>query len=121
MSEATKNLIQMALDQDYNNANKTFGDIMTIKMNDLLDQEKIRLADQIYNGIEQEDDIDDISDDEVEAMLDTDEDEDAVEEEELQEPDTDDEESVGDEDDTDEDEGLEREDDFEGDEGSEES
>ena len=118
MSEATKELIQMALDQDYNNANKTFGEIMTIKMNDLLDQEKIRLSDQIYNGIEQEDDI---SDDEVEAMLDTDEDEDAVEEEELQEPDTDDEVGMDDEDDADEDEGLEREDDNEGDEGSDES
>lgn len=98
----------MALDQDYNNANKTFGEIMTIKMNDLLDQEKIRLADNIYNGSED----DDISDEEVEAMLDADEDEDAEEEDSrVQEPDTDDEIEMGEEDDTDEDEGLEREDD----------
>lgn len=120
MSEATKELIQMALDQDYNNANKAFGEIMTIKMNDLLDQEQIRLADQIYNGVE-ETDIDDISDEEVEAMLDADEGEDATEEEDLQEPDADDEIDMDDEDDTDEDEGLERADDNEGDEGSEES
>ena len=52
MSEAVQDMIQNALDQDYNNANKVFGDIMTIKMNDLLDQEQTKLADAIYNGVQ---------------------------------------------------------------------
>lgn len=76
MSEAVKDMIQQAMDQDFNNANKTFADIMTIKMDDLLDQEKIRLADQIYNGVEpddeNEDDVvgDEDGDDQLELDLD---------------------------------------------------
>ena len=59
MSETQENnpvqdLIKYSIDQDYTQASKTFGDIMTIKMNDILDQEKIRLSDQIYNGVEDE-------------------------------------------------------------------
>ena len=49
-----QDLIRSALEKDYNNANKTFGEVMTIKMSDLLDQEKIRMADQVYNGAEEE-------------------------------------------------------------------
>tara|TARA_B100001287_G_C22680084_1_gene529840 strand:+ start:2882 stop:3220 length:339 start_codon:yes stop_codon:yes gene_type:complete len=52
-------LVQHALDQDYNKANKIFGDMMGTKINDVLDQEKIRLADQIYNGVEADDEDDD--------------------------------------------------------------
>ena len=51
-----QNLIQNAIDQDFNKANNTFNDIMTIKISDLLDQEKIRIADQMYNGVEDEED-----------------------------------------------------------------
>ena len=59
MSETQENnpvqdLIQYSIDKDYTQASKTFGDIMTIKLNDLLDQEKIRLSDQIYNGVKDE-------------------------------------------------------------------
>lgn len=49
-------LIKHSLDQDFTKAGKVFGDIMTLKMNDILDQEKIRLSDQIYNGVEDEKD-----------------------------------------------------------------
>tara|TARA_Y100000389_G_scaffold83612_1_gene80204 strand:+ start:849 stop:1154 length:306 start_codon:yes stop_codon:yes gene_type:complete len=49
-----QDLIKSALEKDYNNANKTFGEVMTIKMSDLLDQEKIRMADQVYNDAEEE-------------------------------------------------------------------
>ena len=45
-------LVVNSLEKDYNKANKAFGDIMTVKLTDLLDQEKIKLADQIYNGAE---------------------------------------------------------------------
>lgn len=51
-----QDLIQHAMDQDFTKAGKAFGDIMTVKMTDLLDQEKIRIADQMYNGVEDEED-----------------------------------------------------------------
>ena len=56
-------LIQHALDQDYNKANKVFGDLMGVKINDTLDQEKIKLADQIFNDLEPEEDDDEENDD----------------------------------------------------------
>jgi len=86
MSEAVKDLIQQAMDQDFNNANKTFQDVMTIKLSDLLDQEKVRIADQIYNGVDPE-----------EEELDLEDDIDAEEDEGVQESDPDAEESMGDE------------------------
>ena len=49
MEQPTADLIKHALDQDYNKANEIFGDIMGQKVNDMLDQEKIKMADQIYN------------------------------------------------------------------------
>ena len=57
-----KDLIQHALDQDYNKANKVFGGMMGAKVNDLLDQEKIKLADQIFNDVESEEDDEDDED-----------------------------------------------------------
>ena len=45
-------LVQHALDQDFNKANKVFGDVMGTRINDILDQEKVKLADQIYNGVQ---------------------------------------------------------------------
>ncbi len=53
-------LVVNSLEKDYNKANKAFGDIMTVKLNDVLDQEKIKLADQIYNGIETGEDPEDV-------------------------------------------------------------
>lgn len=49
-------LVQHALDQDYNKANKVFGDVMGVRINDILDQEKVKLADQLYNGVEPSED-----------------------------------------------------------------
>ena len=66
-------LIQNALDQDYNKANKVFGNMMTVKLDDLLDQEKIRLADQIFNGASDvEDDEDDMGDEDGAEQLELD-------------------------------------------------
>jgi len=62
-------MIQYALDQDFNKANDVFNNMMTVKMSDVLDQEKIKLADQIYNGAEEEDE------DEEQLELDLDDDE----------------------------------------------
>jgi len=60
-----QDLIKAALEKDYNNANKTFGEVMTIKMSDLLDQEKIRMASQVYNGVE-EDEEEELEGDDIE-------------------------------------------------------
>ena len=81
-------LVQSALDKDYNSANKIFGDLMGSKINDALEQEKIRLADQIYNGVDPdaEDDEDIMGDEESDQLdleLDT---ESSSEEEETEEP-----------------------------------
>ena len=89
-----QDLIKASLDKDYNNANKIFGEVMTIKMTDLLDQEKVKLADQIYNGVpaeEEEPEIDDEDnmeevegeeEDEVESEEDEEEEAESEEEEE---------------------------------------
>ena len=82
-----EDLVQHALDQDYNKANQIFGDLMGTKITDVLDQEKIRLADQIYNGVDEdegEEDDDqlelDLEDDETESEDETEEDDDEDEE-----------------------------------------
>jgi len=75
MSEI-KDLIRHALDQDYNKANDTFGEIMSIKMTDLINQEEIKVANSIYNGVEDTDDeeeaieIDDADLDDIENIED---------------------------------------------------
>jgi len=80
-----QDLIKAALDKDYNNANKTFGEVMTIKMSDLLDQEKIKMADQVYNGAEEEEeeiDTEELEELEMEDGVEELEDEEAEEEDE---------------------------------------
>ena len=67
-------LVQHSLDQDYNNANKVFNDIMQVKLNDVLDMEKIKLANQLYNG--QSAEADDTEGDENQLELDLDNEED---------------------------------------------
>ena len=62
-----KDLIKASLDKDYNHANKIFGEVMTIKMSDLLDQEKVKLADQIYNQVPEDEVTDDVIDDEADV------------------------------------------------------
>ena len=74
-------LIKASLDQDYNHANKIFGEVMTIKMSDLLDQEKVKMADQVYNGVPEEEEH--IPDDEEELAAEAeDEDEEDTDSEE---------------------------------------
>tara|TARA_B100000900_G_C20505054_1_gene685467 strand:- start:205 stop:582 length:378 start_codon:yes stop_codon:yes gene_type:complete len=70
MSEDTQTMIQQALDQDWNKANKTFSDMMSVKLQDVLDQEKVKIADEIYNGAEEiEDDEVELDDDQLEMDL----------------------------------------------------
>ena len=88
-SNHIQDLIKASLDQDYNHANKVFGEVMTIKMSDLMDQEKIRMADQVYNGVEEEEeaepeeeDLEDDEESESEEGEDEDDDEEEDEDEE---------------------------------------
>lgn len=73
MSEATaKDMIQHALDQDFNKANEVFGEIMSVKISDVLDQEKIKIAGQIYNGDPEDDDYEAGDEDDVQQQDDAD-------------------------------------------------
>ena len=92
-----QDMIQHAMNQEYSQANNIFGDLMTVKLNDVLDQESIRMADKIYNGVEEDEDPDEDQlelDLEAEGELES-EDEDDEEEDEIedQEDDLDDENS----------------------------
>jgi len=58
-------LVDAALAKDYNKANELFGQAISVKLDDVMDQERIKIAGQIYNGEEEEDveDPDDSEDD----------------------------------------------------------
>jgi hypothetical protein len=82
-------LVQHALDQDFNKANKVFGDVMGTRINDILDQEKVKLADQIYNGVQPDDEDEEAEEEQLELDLadqeETDEEDAEVEEDESEE------------------------------------
>lgn len=79
-----QDMIQHALDQNFNKANDVFNSMMTVKMSDLLDQEKINMADQIYNGVEPDEEEDGVQ---LELDLETeDDDEEAQEWDDEEEP-----------------------------------
>lgn len=79
-----QDLIKASLDKDYNHANKIFGEVMTIKMSDLLDQEKVKMADQVYNGVPEEEEVEPEEED-LEATEEEETEEESEEEEEEQE------------------------------------
>ena len=81
--ENIEQLIQQAADKDYASANTTSVDIMNQKLADTLEQEKIRVSSQIYNGMESEedeeqleldleDDADELVDDETDSEVEED-------------------------------------------------
>ena len=84
-----QDMIQHALDQNYNKANDVFNDMMTVKMSDLLDQEKVKMADQYYNGVDPEEE-DDEEDNQLELDLEAEDDDEEEEtrddEEETEDP-----------------------------------
>lgn len=68
--ENIEQLILQAQDQDFAKAGNTFSDIMAQKMNDALDQERIKVSGQIYNGLEVDDEVEEeeeFEEDEVDA------------------------------------------------------
>ena len=66
-----EDLINYSLNQDYNKANQIFGSVVGQKLDVALEQEKIRLADTIYNGIDPDEEEDDVEmdDDQLEFDL----------------------------------------------------
>ena len=63
--DTIEDLIQHSLAQDYNKANEVFGNVMTTRVADLLDQQKVKIAGQIYND-EPEDQEDPLEDEDFE-------------------------------------------------------
>lgn len=59
-----EDLINTVTTQDFSKAGPTFAEIMQGKMADALEQEKISVADQVFNNAEPEDEDEDISDEE---------------------------------------------------------
>ena len=89
--DTIEDLVQHSLAQDYNKANEVFGNVMTTKLADVLDQTKMKLAGQIYNGdpedeeeIEDEEDIE--NEEEVEGEEEAEETDDEIEDEDLEVP-----------------------------------
>ena len=89
--DTIEDLVQHSLAQDYNKANEVFGTVMTTKLADVLDQTKVKLAGQIYNGDpEDEEEIEDQEDieneEEVEGEEESEETDDEIEDEDLEVP-----------------------------------
>jgi len=64
------NFIDAIVDQDFAKAAPTFHEILAAKMNDALNQEKINVANQMFNGAEADLDEDDPTEEEVDAAID---------------------------------------------------
>lgn len=84
--------IDQVQNQDFSKASVTFADLMNAKTADALEQEKISLADQIFNGAsdaedEEDDEMEDISDEELMAAADEIESEEEDDDYELEEED----------------------------------
>ena len=83
--DTIEDLVKHSLAQDYNKANEVFGNVMTTKLADVLDQTKMKLAGQIYNG-DPEDEEDIENEEEVEGEEETEETDDEIEDEDLEVP-----------------------------------
>lgn len=82
-----EDLINNVMNQDFSAAGPTFNELMNDRVADALEQEKIAVAGQIFNGEEPEEeqlefDLDDIDDDEIDDAIDeVDDDDEEIDEE----------------------------------------
>ena len=67
-------LVDAALAKDYNKANEIFGQAISVKLDDVIGQEKINVANTIFNAIEDEEADDEVEDEDVEDSEDLDDD-----------------------------------------------
>ena len=104
--DTIEDLVKHSLAKDYNKANEIFGNIMSVKMNDVLDQTKAKLAGQIYNDEPEDEEIEDkeMEDEEIENEDEDADDEDGEDEEKTEEPDIGEGDDEGDDDGTESDE-----------------
>lgn len=79
MSETIEDLIAKTQEKDFVAANDIFAELMQGKINDAMEQEKIRMAGQIYNGIEPEEMELDADEDDEQLELDLEDEEEQVE------------------------------------------
>ena len=94
MTATLGDMIDFSVNGDFNKANNIFNDIMAGRIQTALDQEKVALANQVYNGVEPDeeqleldlDDDEDYSDEELDAAADevADAEEDLDDEEEVE-------------------------------------
>lgn len=75
-------LVDAALAKDYNKANEIFGQAISVKLDDILDQERIKVAGQIFNGEEEEEDVEDLDDSEDDSEVEDSEVEDDMDDDE---------------------------------------
>ena len=75
-------LVDAALAKDYNKANEIFGQAISVKLDDILDQERIKVAGQIFNGEEEEEDVEDLDDSEDDSEVEDSEAEDDMDDDE---------------------------------------
>ena len=87
--EQIVNFIKNVKDQDFNAANTIFSELMSTRVNGLMDAEKVKIADQVFNGANPDEDpeIDDVEEEDLEDDVDPDIEEEEVEEEEVEEDD----------------------------------
>ena len=67
-------LVDAALAKDYNKANEIFGQAISVKLDDVIDQEKINVANTIFNAIDDEEADDEVEDEDMEDSEDLDDD-----------------------------------------------
>jgi len=95
-------LVDAALAKDYNKANEIFGQAVSVKLYDVMDQERIRLSNAIYNASEEEDE-DEVEDEDMEDSEDvSDDDMDVEDSDDEGDVDDDDGDDMGDEEDAEE-------------------
>jgi len=79
MDNSIEDLINTVVDQDFSKSGPMFSEIMQDKMSDAIEQEKIAIAGQVFNGEEPEeeqleldldDDVEDITDEELDDAID---------------------------------------------------
>ena len=86
--EQIVNFIKNVKDQDFNAANTIFSELMSDRVNGLMDAEKVKIADQVFNGANPDEDpeIDDVEEEDLEDDVDPDiEEEEEVEEDDIPE------------------------------------
>ena len=66
-----EDLIDKIQTQDFSAAKPMFAELMANKLQDILDQEKIKVAASVFGDNEEDEEFEDISDEEIDEILNT--------------------------------------------------